>query len=367
MVMRWKQVGDDPQGAFFTDEQLVERHVGRGEFRGLEFFHVNARTIINRVPASSNMPFSHTINTYRGCSHACTYCFARPTHAYLDLGIGEDFDRRIVVKVNAVERAKAELRAPSWGRHHIALGTNTDPYQRCEGKYHLTRGLIDAFAAADTPFSILTKSTLVVRDLDRLIEAAKRVAVRINLSVPTLDAAVWKATEPGTPHPRLRLEAVARINAAGIPCGVLIAPILPGLSDSDDQLREVVTAAVDAGAVSVAASLLFLRDGTRAHYLDHLHAYDPAAAAATDELYREHAYRPRGEHVVLSERVRRFAAEARQRSGRTSVVVGPRVVDLRTDGVRADVHERVREMGLGPGRAPVREPHGDATEQLALL
>ena len=356
MPMRWKQVGDDPQGAFFTDDQLVDRHVGRGEFRGLEFLHVNARTVINRVPASSHMPFSHTINTYRGCSHACTYCFARPTHAYLDLGIGEDFDRRIVVKVNAVERARAELHAPSWGHHHIALGTNTDPYQRCEGKYHLTQGLIDAFAAADTPFSILTKSTLVMRDLDRLVEASKRVAVRINLSVPTLDVAVWKATEPGTPHPRRRLDAVARINEAGIACGVLVAPILPGLSDSDDHVRDVVAAAVEAGAVSVAASLLFLRDGTRAHYLDRLHAYDPLLAQSTDELYRNGAYRPHAEQLELSERVRRFVHEARHRSGRTSRAVG----------LRGDQHARVREMGLGPGRSAIPAVT-ESSVQLALL
>src|SRR5687767_7982291 len=138
--LRWKSADDTGgQGAFFADEELVERHVGTGEYRGLEFLHVNARRIVNEVPHSSPVPFRYTINAYRGCSHACRYCFARPTHDYLGLGIGEDFDRKIVVKVNAVERLRAELRSPKWGGDHIAMGTNTDPYQRAEGKYQIGR------------------------------------------------------------------------------------------------------------------------------------------------------------------------------------------------------------------------------------
>src|SRR3712207_4805048 len=189
------------QGALFHADEVVEHHVGRGEFRGMELLHVRARTIINRVPAASRMPFSHTINPYRGCSHACTYCFARPTHEYLNLNIADDFEKRIVVKVNAVERLRAELRSPKWCGDHIAMGTNTDPYQRCEGKYHLTRGIVEVLSAARNPFSILTKSTLVLRDLDVLAEAARRTDVRVNLSVGTLDDDVWRATEPGKPGP----------------------------------------------------------------------------------------------------------------------------------------------------------------------
>ena len=188
-------------GRLFPDETAAERHVGTGEYAGMEFLHVNARTIINAVPASSRMPFRYTINAYRGCSHACTYCFARPTHEYLGLGIGEDFERRIVVKVNAVERLRAELRVASWRGDHIAMGTNTDPYQHAEGKYHLTRGIVEVLAEARNPFSILTKSTLVLRDLDLLAAAAERTEVRVNLSIGTLDREVWRLTEPGTPPP----------------------------------------------------------------------------------------------------------------------------------------------------------------------
>ena len=148
--LRWTLAEEAP-AALFPDETAVERHVGRGAFTGMEFLHVNARTVINRVPASSRMPFGFTINAYRGCSHACVYCFARPTHEFLGLGVGEDFERRIVVKVNAVERLRAELRAAAWRGDLIAMGTNTDPYQPAEGKYHLTRGIIDDVGRSGQP------------------------------------------------------------------------------------------------------------------------------------------------------------------------------------------------------------------------
>ena len=227
--LRWKLAEHDDSGALFPDETAAERHVGRGEFAGTEFLHVNARSIINSVPASSRMPFRYTINAYRGCSHACRYCFARPTHEYLGLGMGEDFERKIVVKVNAVERLRAELRAPSWQGDRIAMGTNTDPYQHAEGKYHLTKGIIEVLGEVANPFSILTKSTLILRDLDLLVRAAERTAVRVDLSIGTLDSEVWRLTEPGTPPPQRRMDVVRRLNEAGIPCGVLVAPILPGL------------------------------------------------------------------------------------------------------------------------------------------
>src|SRR3954447_10306618 len=268
--IRWKladEEGDRPQGSLFDVDDLVEHHVGTGEFRGLEFLHVNARRIINEVPAASHMPFRFTINAYRGCSHACTYCFARPTHDYLGLDIGRDFETKIVVKVNAVERLRAELAAKRWAGHHIAMGTNTDPYQRCEGKYHLAQGIVRTLTEAANPFSILTKSTLVLRDLDLLAAAAERTTVRVNLSIGTLDEGVWKLTEPGTPHPRRRVEAVRRLNDAGVPCGVLVAPILPELSDGADQLAEVIDAVVEAGAVSVSAVGLHLRPGVKEHFM----------------------------------------------------------------------------------------------------
>ena len=308
--LRWKLADESaPQGAFFSDEELVERHVGTGEFRGLEFLHVNARRIVNEVPAASRMPFRYTINAYRGCSHACTYCFARPTHEYLGLDIGADFDSKIVVKVNAVERLRAELRSPKWHGHHIAMGTNTDPYQRCEGKYHLTRGIVRALGEAGNEFSILTKSTLILRDLDVLTAAAERTSLRVNFSIGTLDEAVWKATEPGTPHPRRRVEAVRKLNQAGIPCGVLMAPVLPGISDSPEQLREVVTACVEAGAVSLTPLALHLRPGVREHFMARLAEQRPELVADYERRYKR-AYLPKKEQEALSTAVRDLVRRA---------------------------------------------------------
>ncbi len=210
------------------------------------------------------MPFRFTINAYRGCSHACTYCFARPTHEYLGLNIGSDFERRIVVKINAVERLAAELRSRRWSGEHIAMGTNTDPYQHAEGKYHLTRGIIDVLADARNPFSILTKSTLILRDTKALVAAAKRTEVAVSFSIGTLDREIWRLSEPGTPPPDKRVEALRRLSDAGISCGVLIAPILPGLSDRTEQINEVVEACARAGATSINGVALHLRGRCRA-------------------------------------------------------------------------------------------------------
>jgi DNA repair photolyase len=288
----------------FPEAVLGVRHVGTGEYANMEFLHVNARTIINKVPASSRMPFGYTINAYRGCSHACTYCFARPTHSYLGLGIGEDFERRIVVKVNAVERLASELRSPRWKGDSIAMGTNTDPYQKAEGKYHLTEGIVRVLAEARNPFSILTKSTLVLRDLALLAEAARRTQVRIALSIGTLEREVCRLTEPGAPPPDKRLEAVRRISRAGIGCSVLIAPVLPGLSDSDDQLRAVARACLEAGAVSVTPVALHLRPGVREHYLDWLAGTRPELAELYAERFPKGSYQARAEQHRISEVVR---------------------------------------------------------------
>ncbi len=280
----------------------------------MEFLHVNARSIINEVPRASRVPFRYTINVYRGCSHACTYCFARPTHEYLGLNTGQDFERRIVVKVNAVERLRAELSARRWAGHHIAMGTNTDPYQRCEGKYHLTQGVIRALTEAGNPFSILTKSTLILRDLDLLAEAARRTNVGVNLSIGTLDGEVWRLTEPGTPPPRQRLEAVRRLNQAGVACGVLVAPIIPGLSDRPEQVDEVIAGCVEAGAVSITSVALHLRRGVREHYLDWLAGARPDLVDEYRRRYRG-SYLPAGEQEALTAQVRSSVARARTAAG----------------------------------------------------
>jgi DNA repair photolyase len=309
--VRWRlaDAADDGQGSLFSSDELVTGERGTGRLSGLEFMHVHARRIINEVPAASRMPFKYTINVYRGCSHACTYCFARPTHEYLGLDIGTDFERRLVVKVNAVERLRAELRSPRWAGDHIAMGTNTDPYQRCEGKYRLTRGVVEALRDAANPFSILTKSPLVLRDLDLLTSAARRTRVGVSLSIGTLDEAVWRATEPGAPHPARRVQAVRSLAAAGIRTGVLIAPVLPGISDSDEQLRAVVTACVAAGAASVSAIYLHLRPGVREHFLGWLRPRHPELAESYQRRYRG-AYLPGPEQRRLADRVAALAAAA---------------------------------------------------------
>jgi DNA repair photolyase len=519
--LRWRLADDDGgQGALF--EQEVERHVGRGEFRGLEFLHVRAGRVVNEVPKSSRMPFRWTINAYRGCSHACSYClagetpvlmadgrlkpiadlragdevvgterrgasrrytatsvldhwsttraayrtsledgtalvssgdhrfltdrgwkhvtgrehgaprphltpsdsllgtgrvtepptpeadgqghrsgtvrgdvrigvlagppvtgravdrtgarrvvavealgivrpmfdittgtgdfiadgvishncFARPTHEYLGMNTGEDFDRRIVVKINAVERVRAELSPSRWAGDHIAMGTNTDPYQRCEGKYRLTQGIVGELSAAANPFSILTKSTLILRDIDLLAEAARRTDVRANFSIGTLDEEVWRMSEPGTPHPLRRLEAVARLNEAGVPCGVLVAPVLPGLSDAPAQLDAVVKACVEAGARSITPLLLHLRPGVREHYLDWLAEARPDLLDRYAALYPR-AYAPGRTQDELSALVRALVDRYGGRSA------GPRQARSVPPTPTAPAPPTVSQLGLG--------------------
>jgi DNA repair photolyase len=303
-ALRWSLAGTDPQGSLLDDDVDPTR-----ELREVEYLHVRARSIISEVPRASRMPFRFTINPYRGCSHACTYCFARPTHEYLGLDGGDDFERRIVVKVNAVERLAAELARPSWRGEHIAMGTNTDPYQQCEGRYKLTRGIVEQLGAARNPFSILTKSTMVQRDTDVLLAAAERTSVRVNLSIGTLDEAVWRISEPGTPPPWKRVEALARMTEAGIECGVLVAPILPGLSDGEEQLSAVVRACIDAGAVSISSIGLHLRPGVRELFMPWLARTRPDLVPRYEELYAaRNGYLARAEAEQLGARVRALIA-----------------------------------------------------------
>ena len=364
--LRWRLAdGSDEtastQPALFAEEEFTERHVGRGEFRGMEFLHVNARSIINEVPRSSRVPFRYTINVYRGCSHACTYCFARPTHEYLGFNIGEDFERRIVVKVNSVERLRAELAARRWAGHHIAMGTNTDPYQRCEGKYHLTQGVVRELAEARNPFSILTKSTLILRDLDLLARAAARADVMVNLSIGTLDDDVWRCTEPGTPPPRRRVEAVRRLNQAGVRCGVLVAPVLPGLSDHPDQIEEVVAACVGAGAASVSAVALHLRPGVREHYLSWLERTRPDLVEEVRRRYRT-AYLPAAQQRALSDQVAALVRVARL-AGQAQAGPGPGPDQEVPVGADNYGHRRrSRSSGVVAGRSSATE----AATQLRL-
>jgi DNA repair photolyase len=263
--------------------------------------------LISRVPAGTPLPFQWTINPYRGCSHACTYCFARNTHTYLDLDAGHDFDSRIVVKVNAEQLLRRELGSARWRGEPIAMGTNVDCYQRAEGRYRLMRGIIAALRDWANPFSILTKGTLIARDLDLLKQAAAVTSVGISFSVGTVDDRVWRTAEPGTPSPRRRLDAVRLFSDAGFRVSVLMAPILPGISDTDAALASTVEAIAAAGATSVVPLTLHLRPGAREWYLAWLARTHPEHVERYRELYRGGSYAPKAYQRGLGARVHTLA------------------------------------------------------------
>ena len=269
------------------------------------FYEVRARSVLNRVPAKSRMPFGWTINPYRGCSHACSYCFARPTHKYLDFDAGRDFEREIVVKVNAPEALRAELARPSWKREHVALGTNTDPYQWVEGRYRLMVGIWEAMRDFANPCSVLTKSPLLLRDLPLMLQIVERAGFSACLSIPTLDEQAWRATEPHTPNPRARLEAVAELNRVGIPTGILIAPLMPGINDAPHQLEPLLQGAIDAGATSIGGVALHLRGEVKGLFMDWLRDRRPDLVERYRELYASGAYASREERERLAKLVRR--------------------------------------------------------------
>jgi DNA repair photolyase len=261
--------------------------------------------MLNRVPEASQMPFRWTINPYRGCTHACKYCFARPTHRYLDFDAGRDFEREIVVKVNAPERLRAELARPSWKREHVALGTNTDPYQWAEGRYKLMQGIWEAMRDAANPCSVLTKSPLVLRDLELLKEIAAVTEFSAAFSVPTLDERAWRATEPHTPHPKARLEAVAELTRAGIQTGVLVAPLMPGINDAPEQVEPILELAERAGAAYVTSIPLHLRGEVRDVFFGWLAQQRPDLVERYERLYAGRAYLRPGERERLSALVKR--------------------------------------------------------------
>ena len=232
-------------------------------------------------------------------------CFARPTHKYLDFDAGRDFEREIVVKVNAPEVVRAELRRPSWKGEHVAMGTNTDPYQWVESRYKLMPGIWEAFRDARNPCSILTKSPLLLRDIELLKEIAAVTDIHANLSIPTLDAKAWRATEPHTPHPRARLEAVAELNRAGIPTGVLIAPLMPGINDAPEQLEPLLEAAAEAGATGIGGIALHLRGDVRKLFFDWLREHRPDLVERYQRLYVRGAYASPVERRRLAALVRR--------------------------------------------------------------
>jgi DNA repair photolyase len=238
-------------------------------------------------------------------------CFARPTHTYLDFNAGRDFEREIVVKVNAPEVLRVELARPSWKGEHVAMGTNTDPYQWVEGRYKLMRGIWEALRDAANPCSVLTKSPLLLRDLDLMREIAQVTAISANLSVPTIDEKAWRASEPHTPNPRARLEAVGELNRAGIPTGVLVAPLMPGINDDPRQVQEILEAATEAGATGISGIALHLRGEVREIFMEWLRSYRPDLVERYEELYARSAYAPRAEQERLQALVRRSPTRPR--------------------------------------------------------
>jgi DNA repair photolyase len=345
-ALRWRLADDDGgQPALFDERPPL---AGRRELPQVEYLHVRARRIVSEVPVAARVPFRYTINVYRGCTHACVYCFARPTHAYLGLDAGADFERRIVVKVNAVERLRRELADPSLRDEAIAMGTNTDPYQPCEGRYRLTRGVLETLVEHGQPFSVLTKSTMITRDRDVLAEAAAAGLGRAAFSIGTLREDVWRATEPGTPPPAKRVAALARLVEAGIPTSVLVAPIIPGLSDDPEGLDEVVRAVVDAGAASVTPILLHLRPGVREVFAPWLEGTHPDLVPRYAELYaRRSGYAPEAEQRAVARRVHRLVERHRGTVALPAEARRPRAVRPRDAAHTPDFAQL--SLGAAPG------------------
>jgi DNA repair photolyase len=292
----------------YSDAAVVRRF-DAPEAMGINFYEVRAKSALNRVPEKSFVPFRWTINPYRGCSHACTYCFARPTHNFLDLNAREDFEKQIVVKVNLPELVRAELGRPSWKGEHVALGTNTDPYQWVEKRYGLTRGVWEAMRDFANPCSVLTKSPLLLRDMDLFKEISERAPFTANLSIPTIDEKVWRQTEPHTPNPRARIEAVAELSRAGIPVGVLVAPLMPGVNDDPAQVEQIVKACADAGATNIGGICLHLRGEVKEIWFDWLRTYRPDLIPRYEKLYGRRAYATPAERERIARLVRVRAPE----------------------------------------------------------
>ena len=266
----------------------------------VEYREEPCRSALNRV---QGMGFKWSLNPYMGCVHRCTFCYVRAFERRADRPSDDRYGASIRVKINVPQVLAAELARPGWKRELVAVGAATDPYQPAEGTYRLTRGCIQAFAAARNPFSIITRGPMIVRDIDVLQHAALRAEVDVTFSVPTLDLDIWRRTEPGTAPPWQRLRALRMLVDAGLDVGVGMAPILPGLSDDPARLADVVRAARDAGATGVWCNILHLRPGTREHFLEHLARDWPALLPRYEEIYRRGAYPAKEESEPLKARV----------------------------------------------------------------
>src|SRR3954452_8766872 len=324
--MRWsgqeldvEQVGALPGLAKLNN---LVRSVRTPEFAGVTFHEVLAKSALNKVPGPERWGFGWTINPYRGCSHACTYCFARPTHRYLDLDEGVDFDSQIIVKINVSEVLRKELSSPRWERKPVALGTNTDPYQRAEGRYRLMPDILTALADSGTPISILTKGTLLRRDLDLLADLAQRVPVDLAMSIAVYDDELQQSVEPGTPTTGARLATVAAARERGLPCSVFLMPVLPYLTATTSHLDRALGMIAAADATSVLHTALYLKAGTKEWFLAWLDRERPDLSARYRALYARGAYAPAEYRTWLARRIAPLLAKHGLRSGRTDPSTG---------------------------------------------
>jgi DNA repair photolyase len=325
--MRWngQRIGAEVPDALPGLARLnnLVRSVRTPEFAGVTFHEVLARSALNHVPGpGTRMPYGWTINPYRGCSHACVYCFARPTHRYLDFDDPGAFDTDVIVKVNVVEVLREELRRPSWGGHPVALGTNTDPYQRAEGRYGLMPGILTTLADAGTPVSILTKGTLLRRDLPVLGELAARVPVDLALSVAVFDDELARSVEPGVPTAAARLATVRAAREAGLECGVFLMPVLPYLTDSVEHLDRALATIAEARASYVLWSALHLKPGVKEWYLAWLHDHRPEHEQAVRRMYSGGSYAPKEYREWLSKRIRPLVRKHGLRLGAAADATG---------------------------------------------
>jgi len=358
-LMRWDSLRTAAgQEALFSRDAVVTRTFDTPGFRGITFHEVHARSLISRVPEASRVPFRWTINPYRGCSHACVYCFARNTHTYLDLDAGHDFDTQIVVKVNAVELLRRELKSARWTGEHIAMGTNVDCYQRAEGRYRLMPGIISALTDAANPFSILTKGTLILRDIELLVRAASVTEIGLNVSVGIVDKYLSRSIEPGTPSPDRRLAACAALSERGLRCGVLMGPVVPFLSDSPDQLDEAVRKIADSGATHVSPIVLHLRPGAREWFLRWLGADHPELVDAYRDLYGSRAYAPQSYQRRIAEQVTELARK--HGVGQATPAGARRVPAVNVSDGATTASRRARPAGR-------RDPQTSDPVQLSLL
>jgi DNA repair photolyase len=276
-----------------------ERMAGR-----VQYTEIRCKTALNRV---QGMPFNWSLNPYRGCAHGCHYCYARASHTYYGMNADDDFETKILVKVNFAEVLREELRRPSWKGEQVALGTVTDCYQPAEGRYRITRQVIEALLAHRNPIGMVTKSPMVLRDRDVLVELAATAKVRICFTITTVDLALWRKLEPGTANPLKRLHVMRLLNEAGVPAGVILAPILPGITDSVESIEAVVAAAAEHRAAFFTSTALRLMPHVKEHYLGFVAASFPALMPRYERAYPR-VYAPREYLTKLDERVGRISA-----------------------------------------------------------